>query len=221
MITKAAVKNRAQRGKRSRRPTALKPDVILSTLTASNPDVIADRAREPAVPTAPTSAPPSASSSRGDCSAAGSAGRSSPSGYSWVSSPGCSGCFGGSPDGGCCERSPEPPSGVTAAPSRRYQSRELPHEVRQRLPVSAQRGHRHPLLGTVVPVADRAELDRRHPGVQEADGVRGTVAPHAHHVLGVMRRGRLAQALYEGRFRLHHGGRPAERGEDARVRQGP
>src|SRR5439155_20188132 len=46
--------------------------------------------------------------------------------------------------------------------------RERSDEADQRLAVVGERGDRHPLVGPVVAAADRAELDRRPTGVQEA-----------------------------------------------------
>ena len=65
----------------------------------------------------------------------------------------------------------------------------------------------------------RAELHRRHPGPQEGDRVRRAVTPHAHHPLGMMRRGSLAEALYERRVGLDDRRRSAEGGEHAGVGQ--
>ena len=75
---------------------------------------------------------------------------------------------------------------------------ERAQEGAERLPVGLQRGDRDPLLGAVVPLPDRAELDRRHPHPQEGDRVGGAVATDAHRLAVVMGARRLAQGAHEG-----------------------
>src|SRR5215218_26124 len=56
-------------------------------------------------------------------------------------------------------------------------------ELDQRVAVATERVDRHPLLGAVVAVALRAELDPRHAGLDERDHVRGAVAPDGDALL--------------------------------------
>ena len=222
------VRKRAQSGKRRRRPSALNPDVTLSPPTASNPEVILERAEATIVGSSgsgsasscspvssgstpshswvsalmisssslspssagsssasPASASPSASVSasasassassgvglcrraragprhpRPGCSAVSSpisAGSSSPSSYSCVSSSfvGGTSLLSGAVLARRRHRCAHP------AVTRRDQAGKCCDEALERLAVAAQRRDGDPLLGAVVAVADRAELDGR------------------------------------------------------------
>src|SRR4051812_13202060 len=70
--------------------------------------------------------------------------------------------------------------------------RDRVHEIDERLLVVHERVDRYPLVGAVVPGADRAELDARRARLEEADDVGGAVAPD-RDVLGGL--GSVADAL--------------------------
>src|SRR3954447_22001987 len=76
-------------------------------------------------------------------------------------------------------------------------------EVDERTAVALERRDRDPLLGPVVATADRAELDRRHPGFDEADRVGGSVAADRDAVRRSALVHRLGEREHEGVVARH------------------
>ena len=94
-------------------------------------------------------------------------------------------------------------------------------EVADRLPVARQRQHGDPLVGAVVAGAARAELDGRHPRLEERAGVGGAVAADAQRLAAGQPRGDVAER-HDVRVRARHeGGLADERARDLDVRDRP